>query len=245
MRRLFVACLALLSACGADSKSPIKQAAPAIAETSIDTSEPFAIVRVNDDVDAFSNISDDQVPFGSGVALFRETVPRGLRHFGIVHFARLVSRADESQVATISRFLQWTDRAAPLPPGDRFAFQDLLEANEATKVTKIVGLRTYVLTGEPIITHRDVAEAHIVEGDEDVPHIGIAIKLDDAGTKKLAEGTRSWPFRRLAIMTHGKVDLAPVVKAEIQGGAIELDVGSRSDALLARAKKLEVELTAK
>jgi hypothetical protein len=245
MRGFAIALVASLCACGADPKSSAKQAPPAINEKSIDTSEPFSIVRVNDDVDAFSKISDDQVPFGSGVGLFQETVPLGLHHFGMDHFARLISRADESQMGTISRFLQWADHALPLPAGSRFGFQDLLDFDEATKVTKIIGMRTYVLTGEPIITHRDVAEAHVIEGDEDVPQIGIAIKLDDAGTKKLAEGTRSWPYRRVAIMTHGKIDLAPVVKAEIQGGAIELDVGARSDAILARAKKLEAELTAK
>jgi hypothetical protein len=245
MRRFCVAFLFFVCACGGDPKSPVKQASSAIVEKSIDTSEPFAIVRVSDDVDAFSKITDDQVPFGSGVGLFQETVPLGLKHFGIDHFARLISRADESQMATISRFLQWADHALPLPAGSRFGFQDLLDFDEATKITKIIGMRTYVLTGEPIITHRDVAEAHLIEGDEDVPQIGIAIKLDAAGTKKLAEGTRGWPYRRVAIMTHGKIDLAPVVKAEIQGGAIELDVGARSDAILARAKKLEAELTTK
>jgi hypothetical protein len=246
MRRKAIACFAMLLACGGDPKSPAKQAAPAIAQSSAQlTGEPFAIVRIDDDIDPFEKISDDQVPFGSGVALFQETVPRGLRHFGIVHFARLVSRANEGQLDTIARFSTWADRALPLPAGDRFGFGDLLSLDEATKVTSIIGLRTFVLTGEPIITHRDVAEAHIVEGDEDVPQIGIALKLDDAGAKKLAEGTRSWPFRRVAIMTHGKIDTAPVVKAEIQGGEIELVVGARSDAMLTRAKKLVDEMTVK
>ncbi|MEO7113238.1 MAG: hypothetical protein ABI183_22555 [Polyangiaceae bacterium] len=245
MRRFAIALVALLCACGADPKSPAKQAILAITEKSIDTSEPFAIVRVNDDVDAFSKISDDQVPFGSGIALFNETVPLGLHHFGISHFARLVPLANEGQVDTISRFLHWADHALPLPPGDRFGFADAVNYDDTTKATTIIGLRTYVLTGAPIITHYDVAEAHVIEGDEDVPQIGIAIKLDEAGAKRLAEGTRGWPYRRLAIMTHGKIDLAPVVKAEIQGGAIELDVGARSDAILARAKKIEAELTAK
>jgi hypothetical protein len=245
MRRFALAGLVVLAACGGDPKSTLKQANSPHAAPVVETSEPFAIVRVDDSVDAFANISDDQIPFGSGIAIYQETVSLGLHHFGIVHFARLVPRANEGQVESISRFLQWTDKSVPLPPGDRFGFEDVLNYDEATKATTIIGLRTYVLSGAPILTHRDVGEAHIVEGDEDVPELDIAIKLTSDGTRKLADGTRSWPFRRIAILTHGKIDSAPVVKSEITGGAIELAVGSRSDSNVARAKKLVEEMLQK
>jgi hypothetical protein len=245
MRRFAIALAAFLCACGADPKSPTKQASPAIVGKSIDTSEPFEIVRVDDSVDAFSKITDEQIPFGSGIAVFHETVTLGLHHFALGEFARLVPIANEGQLEMISRFLNWADKALPLPQGDRFGFEDVFSYDAKTSTTAIIGLRTYVLSGEPIITHRDIAEAHVVEGDEDVPQIGIALKLNDEGTKKLADGTRSWGYRRIAIMTHGKIDNVPVVKAEIRGGAIELALGTRSDAIVARAKKLEAELTAK
>jgi hypothetical protein len=245
MRLFALAGLVLLFACGADPKSPAKQADSAAASHSVETPEPFALVRVDDSFDPFANISDDRVPFGSGIALYQETVALGLHHFGMTHFARLVPHANEGQLDTISRFLQWADRAAPLPAGDRFGFADVLEANETTKVTTVIAIRTYVLTGDPIITHHDIAEAHILEGDEDVPELDIAIKLNDEGARKLAEGTRNWPFRRIAILTHGKIDNAPVVKAEIRGGAIELAVGQRSDANLARAQKLVADMQQK
>lgn len=248
MRRFSFLGLLLLAACGSDPKSPSKQASSATATTAVRpvaTPEPFALVRVDDSVDAFANISEEQIPFGSGMALFQETVSLGLHHFGMTHFMRLIPRANEGQVETISRFLEWSDHAVPLPPGNRFGFEDVLELNEATKVTTVTAIRTFVLTGDPIITHHDVAEAQILEGDEDVPELDIAIKLTADGARKLAEGTRAWPFRRIAILTHGKIDNAPVVKSEITGGAIELAVGSRSDSNIARAKKLVEEMQQK
>jgi hypothetical protein len=238
-----ILCLLLLSCV---RQSPSKQAVSATPEKPsaniVDTTEPFAIVCIDDTKDLFGAISEEKIPPGSGIAIFQETVPIGLKHFAVGHFARIVSRPNESSIATQSRFSSWAERATSLAPSERFGFAEIIDYDPATKIGTPVGLRTYLLTGANVIDHRDVAEAHVVEGDEDVPEISIAMKLDKSGTKKLQVATNDWAFRRLAILSHGKIEAAPVVKASIDDGELQLVIGPRSDAIITRAKKLVEEI---
>ena len=71
------------------------------------------------------------------------------------------------------------------------------------------------------------------------------MKLDKDGTRKLESATNEWAFRRLAILSHGTVEATPVVKASIDDGELELVIGPRSDANVARAKKLVEEMLQK
>lgn len=202
---------------------------------------PFEVIRIDDTQDPFEGISGDSVPFGSGIALYQEAVPLGLKHFGLVHFARIVYRPGQAAADAIERYSSWSVHTTKLPEGGNFGFGEVVET-DAKNRTKPIGLRTYVLTGKPIVDHHDIAEAFVSEGDEDIPEISIAMRLTERGSQQLELATAEWIDRRLAIVSHGKVESAPVVRAEIKGGHLQIALGPRSDAEVARAKQLVQEI---
>jgi preprotein translocase subunit SecD len=130
-------------------------------------------------------------------------------------FGRFVLVIDEAEreaeaLARIAPFI-----ASITPTGKRVVFG----ADEDSGA-----LRSYVLTGEPIVTAVNVADAFPVR-DEASGGASVRLRLDPEGTRRFADATREHIKRRIAIVVDDRVMSAPVVLTEIPGGQVSITMG--------------------
>lgn len=205
-----------------------------------------AILRVDDDAEALEGLREDDVP--EGVSLYTEMIPAGQGRSQQRTYARIVPHAGESNDAAWARVLPWL-KTRPLPEGDRWAWQDVTEPvpseDEGAPTTfRVVGLRTIVLRGEPVVTTADVEDA-LVKVDESTGYqsVYVLVTLGSAGAERFYDVTREWNGRRLAILVDGHVDSAPVIRSPIAGGRISITMGAGDlDKQLADARRLAAGL---
>jgi preprotein translocase subunit SecD len=88
----------------------------------------------------------------------------------------------------------------------------------------VVALRTVVLTGEPILTARDV-ESATAESARDGRDAQVLISLTGEGATRFEAATTRLVRRRMAILTNGVVRSVPVVMSKITGGRISITMG--------------------
>lgn len=69
-----------------------------------------------------------------------------------------------------------------------------------------------------IISDKDIVEATLIEGD----HPAVRIRLTEEGKKKFAELTKESINKRLALVLDDQLVSAPVVRAEITGGVLDI-----------------------
>jgi hypothetical protein len=204
-------------------------AAVAYRRPSEDAGGPIARARleidlVDDEIDTFP--SDDGLP--EGVSIYRESVPLGPGRSESHHFARIVPRSGESIPQAIARVRPWLATLS-LPPGERFALQDVSERDEETGKDEIVGARTVVLRAPPIVTEEDLddAEAAVASGPYPEPYVAVVFK--PAAAERFRVATRDNVQRRIAIVLDEHVDSVPVVKTEIGGGRASITLGAAPD----------------
>ncbi len=197
------------------------------------------VVEVDDSIDAFRAVSDDDVPEGSGIRIYRESAPLGKGTTGETQLAQIVARDGEGVPATRARLRKWLE-TLKLPAGARFGIEAMTEYDERNRRRVFVGLRTFVLAGEPVLTTNDVVDATVSTSDG---RAYVDVTLSPAGRARFAEATRAWTGRRLAILLDGEIDTAPVVKQAILGGRISITVGAGElDTQVAEAKELASKL---
>jgi hypothetical protein len=195
-----------------------------------DTGGPIARAKleidlVDDEIDPFP--SDEGLP--EGVAIYRESVSLGPGRSAPHPFARIVPRSDESIPQAIARVRPWL-AALPLPPGERFALQDVSEHDEETGKETLVGARTFVLRAPPIVTEDDLDDAEATmasSGPYPEPYVAVVFK--PAAAERFRVATRDNVQRRIAIVVDGRVDSVPVVKSEIGGGHASITLGAAPD----------------
>jgi hypothetical protein len=206
------------------------------------------LLRVDDEADPLKGIHEDDVP--EGVSLYTEAVPVGPGHSQQHAYARIMPHDGESNGAAWSRVLPWLQTRA-LPDGDRWAWQDVTEPvapeEQGGPMTfRVVGLRTIVLRGEPVVTTADVEDAVVTLDDNSgpgYPSVYVMVTLGSAGAERFYDVTREWNGRRLAILVDGHVDSAPVIKQPIRGGRISITMGAGDlDKQLADARQLAAGL---
>jgi hypothetical protein len=195
------------------------------------------IVSVDDETDPFPT-SDDGLP--EGVAIYTENVPAGEGHYAQGRFARVVPREGEPLAEALGRVGGWL-HTLPLPPGERFAFADVVDRDEDTGAEHVVGARTYLLRGQPIVTEDDIEDADVAFPTTDLlPEPYVAVVFKPAGAERFRIGTRENVQRRIAIVLDEHIDSVPVVKQEITGGRVSITLGASPDPerLIPRAKRL-------
>jgi preprotein translocase subunit SecD len=165
-------------------------------------------------------VKDDDVPEGSGIDIFAVYVPLGADQRRR-HFARIVTREGEALPETRARLERWL-AGLPLPAGKRFAYELDTAHDDDTGKTTVVGYRTILLEGAPILTTEDVSDATAVSGRPPSVHI----ELTSAGAARFEAASSEWVQRRLAILVDGEVTSAPIVKQAIRGGRLSLTTGS-------------------
>lgn len=196
------------------------------------------VVRVDDDEDAF--VLDDDEALPPGVSIVAENAPIGLEETNAVHFARLVAKPEEGSARAIERVRPWILRHTPVDR--RIAFGSLDELNEETNRYETTAFRSYVLTGEPILTNAHVKRAEAVRREDGSV---VSIELSEEGALRFGQATREWTRRRIAILIDDQVTSAPVVLSEIAGGRVQITMGSNDpDVQYAEATKLAGALSA-
>lgn len=246
MRGLVFGSIALvLAGCGSGRTNEV---APAAARAHASPYGPFAVVRVDDSIDPIAVDPDRELPWGAGMAPFHERSMVGDGHIVDVHFVRIVMGGHESAWDACDRFQNWVHTAhIVLPAGDAFACGDVLEEDPSTKEATTVGVRTFVLTGTPVITKSDVADAYLGDDlkDDTDDFLDVAVKLTPEGRKKLHDVTAEWTHRRLAILRYGMVSIAPLVKGVIDSDTLTVAFGRRSNAELDKAQAFVRDLLGK
>jgi hypothetical protein len=180
------------------------------------------------------------------VALYTESVPLGATH-ARRRYARVSVEPPESNAQAWARVRPWLD-TIPLPAGDRWAWEEVSEPvyekdkDDRPTSWRVVGLRTFVLSGEPIVTTSDVRYASSgLDEDETEAHVTVTF-TPEAGERFHAFTSR-WVGRRLAILVDGRVASAPFVKQPIEGGRVVITVGrGYADGGLAAARELAASL---
>jgi hypothetical protein len=215
---------ASLPACGNSSSGPAgatTSAAPAEALSG----PPFEVVLLDDQPDPFATLDP---PLPAGISSFQEPVIFSPEDIQERTYVRLVIQPGEDLAKAMARARPWFE-ARKLPPGERFVFSQILEENEHTKKREAVGVRTYVATNKVLLTKDDVATATVgaVPDKENKPQPVALVQLNPIAAERFRDDTRKNVFRRLAVMTHGNVLMAPLIQDEIAGG--KLTIGADPD----------------
>jgi preprotein translocase subunit SecY len=205
-----------------------------------------AIVRVDDVSDPLRAAHAEDGP--EGFSLYSESVPLEKGHYATRYYARMALRDGESLQAAWARLEPWL-REFPPPSGDRWAWEAVTDAVQPSEddqpVTfRIVGLRTLVLTGDPVVTTRDIEFADVGLEDHGSGPPYVSVTLNPEGAERFYGVTKEWLGRRLAIVVDGAVSSAPYIKSPIPGGHLVISMGNvgSPEQQLAEAKRLAAAL---
>ncbi len=198
------------------------------------------IVRVDDESDLFAKLAYGEVP--PDVEIPHERVGSG-RQARDVYFARTSVRDGETYDAAYARLRKWAD-AVPVPDGTRIGLEAIEEYDDDTLKSRRTGVRTFLLTGPPVITTDDVVDAAAsvdTASARESAYVAVTLSPDAAERFRLA--TREYTDRRIAIIVNGVIESAPIVRSEIRGGRVSITMGSGSlEVQLAQAKALAKSL---
>jgi preprotein translocase subunit SecD len=183
-----------------------------------------------------------------GVAVYVEVAPLGPGRSQKRHYVRVAPRSGESNEDAWRRVLPWLN-AFRLPVDERWAWEPVLEPDESRdddgwpRSWHVVGLRTFVLTGDAVITTRDVVAADVGVDEHNRDQAYVLVTLSDEGAERFHQMTKTWVGKRLAIVVDGHIDSAPVIKSPISGGRVTITMGAGDpDKQLAEARALAASL---
>jgi hypothetical protein len=212
----------------------------------VDTGPPaeLELVRIDDSSDPLADTTEESLPAGEGIAIYKESVPVGDGATADVHFARIAARPGEAKAATRTRFRAWLDRVPQRASGEqvRFGVEEMNEQDDRTGKQSFVGYRSILLTGAPELTNADVEDA-MVTLDQQTNEPNVAVTLSPAGARKFEDVTARWTRRRMAIVLDGVIQSAPVIRSVIKGGHLTLSMGrAEPEKALADAHRIERSL---
>lgn len=217
---LLAVCVMLASGGGCSKAKPIDRGSPSKSEgrarRADDDSAPRAgrleLVEVVDDA---SVAVPDDLPLPPGISLEEETAPS--TYARVVHLTRA---CDEGEMPkSCGDRLQAFASTLRLPAGGRLAIEERKRMNGWYA-------RTWVVRGAPIVTGTDIADVRLRESDEGVPFVSVEVELRAAGRDRFAEFTGSHIKSRIAILANGRVESVPVVQSRIDGGTVQITMGS-------------------
>ncbi|MDI1447653.1 hypothetical protein [Polyangium sp. 6x1] len=161
------------------------------------------------------------------------------------HYAMLVKKPGETDAQAKARFSPWLS-TQPLPAGRRFVLGDVMEEDETGK-PRPIGLRTYVVAGEAIVTHANVVDASVIEDDGKGPmqQPVVVVTLDAAGGERFHAATREHVKERIAIVVNDKAMSVPIVQSPISGGRVSISMYGYDDHAVVEARRLATALRGK
>lgn len=181
------------------------------------------IVRVDDTIDPLHDMAQGGTSLPVGLSFFNEDAPVGPGRVNRIVAARMAFGPGEDEGVAVERFRRWLDTIA-LPEGKRFGLHDLVDEDENGKKSK-VGLRSIVLTGEPILRTEHVEQAKALPATRSGGEPTVSVQLSPEGGQIFEDVTRAWTHRRIAIVINGRVVSAPRVLSAIAGGNVSITMG--------------------
>ncbi|HLK68911.1 MAG TPA: hypothetical protein VKU19_36015 [Bryobacteraceae bacterium] len=92
----------------------------------------------------------------------------------------------------------------------------------------------------PLLDHSDVQSATVAQ-DSDNGQPRIQIMLNPHGQERLADVSRQNLHKRVAVVIDGKVWVAPIIQAELTGGAVPIQGAFTSEQATDLARKINAE----
>jgi preprotein translocase subunit SecD len=229
----------MLGACAATALLAfgLFQIKPSEATVSAGPRPELEIVRIDDTIDPFAELPEQAIPEGERIELRFENAPAGPGKYVKVNFARLVLREGESIADGAVRFRRWLSTIA-LPPDARFGIEQVEDDAEEGATPRVIGFRSFVLTGEPVLRTEDVTEAAAMAQTGEGMDVYVSVTFSSAGAQRFEDVTREWTQRRLAIVVDGVINSAPVVKTAIGGGRTSITMGAGDPTKRAEEAKL-------
>ncbi|HVH44675.1 MAG TPA: hypothetical protein VM925_20120, partial [Labilithrix sp.] len=213
------ACVAATPVAFVGASLPESQAADALGPP-----PKLEVVRIDDTIEPLL-ATRDPIPDNVDIELRSERVPVGTGSTKIAEFASLTLRSGETKAHGMVRFREWLETIA-LPEGARFGIGEIEDYDPDTGTAKLVGLRTFVLSGEAVLNAKDVTDAIAsVTPQSEPPDVYVAVLLSADGARRFEEFTREWTNQRAAILIDDEVNTAPVIRTTITGGRISLSMG--------------------
>ncbi len=184
----------------------------------------FELWLVDDEADPF-NVEESELP--AGVAILQRFPQQR-------SYVRLVLQGGETLEAARRRIGPWLARLA-LPSGRRLAWGELREDENDDGPPS--AFETYVVVGEPILSTADLVGASLAQ---DAEHLyAVNLRLDPDAAERFRNVTASHLNERIAIAIDGVVRSAPVIRSEISGGFLQLNLGgTRPETTKLRAERL-------
>lgn len=202
----------------------------------------LAFVAVDDDHEIVSDAAiknRDEKALPAGLSFAQEQVSIGPGRQAVHVYARLVRGEGETMESARARLDAWT-KSIPLPEGDRAALSEFVEYDDIKDSYEVVGFRTYLQKGAPILTEADVADATAMV---DTANGGegwlVRVQFTPEGAARFESFTAEHVKRRLAIVVDGLVMSAPVIQTKIPGGVVTITMGNKQpEQQKAEAQKL-------
>jgi hypothetical protein len=199
------------------------------------------LLLVDDEDELFDDVRAmrvDELP--RGVSLMVETAPLGGRGTLPRWYARIMQGETESLDEAGKRLLAWVEARAR-PQGVRVAVGELTEYDPEKERNEVIGWRTYLVKGPPVVTAADVVDAAAFPPGRgpaaESPRV--ELRLSPEGAKRFEDFTAANVKRRLAILVDGRVASAPVIMSRIAGGTVQITMGTGDpEQQLAEAEKL-------
>jgi preprotein translocase subunit SecD len=193
--------------------------------------------RVDDDVDLFANVRDEDLPAGEGIAIFTERAPTGVAtnggpNFVTTHFARIAlrheARASESLDDCRARFERWASTLS-VPADHEIVLEPVAELDPDTHRTSKEGFRTLYVFRQAELTNDSIADAEAHTDPDSPTGVAVSVTMTTSGAARFERLTAANVKRRFAILLDGVVESAPVIQAKIGGGHALISMGASED----------------
>ncbi|WP_394847512.1 hypothetical protein LZC95_08610 [Pendulispora brunnea] len=217
--------MAILAACAIVAGVVFAWAGRPSARPETEPRARLEVIPVDDAIDPLGNVNDEE---HGQISIFTENVGDDR-----VHFARAPVHESEGVAASEERLHQWLATVS-LPQGAHWGVFTITESDRDTGQETIVGIRSYILVGEPILTEDDIVGAEAVAERNGGSYVSMT--LSDDAARRFEDATEKWQGRRLAILLDGTIHSAPVVYGAIRGGHVPVTMGAGEAPKVAFAK---------
>jgi hypothetical protein len=204
--------------------------APATAEEREARRALLQVVLVMEDEDVLKDVSTrTPAELPAGVRFEQENAPLGPGRSAPRTYAHAVLGEGETLDALQARIGPWL-RTIAIPAHTRLVLGPTEEWDEELGKQVPLGLRTYLVGDEPILTGADVEDAAAVQerGDDRPAGWTVTIALTPDSGERFRQATATYVKRRFAIVVEGRVLSAPVIQSEIRGGRLVITMGAGS-----------------
>jgi hypothetical protein len=181
------------------------------------------VVLVDDRDDTIQHLDERDLPAGFEIRF--ENAPNGPARYIKTYFVKVLAQPNEKPDAVFARAERWS-QTVQIPADKHIVWESLEDWDPDTGTATFSGVRTFIVTGAPILTTADVVEATpAVNEQSGMPEVYVAVTLSPDAADRFEWATGAHVQERIAIIVDGRINSAPVVKSKIGGGRISITMG--------------------